>query len=249
MNNLNAVMQNLFNTVTKSGTVNDSYVKRITRFDALFTSIESIDDGFILTDVNDRSFNVTKYQLLGLVIENPAKLDSIAVRKGGVDNTMLSYSASDTKQAIVETSPASLLIDLLKDYYLTEQASLKAKLAKADIDGLLTVIANTGQLIVDDTSLDVSSIISLVNAAKYAEQLNKFVGCFATIKTDSEALETGNSKQLQVTLFDSEIVENKIVALYKATDLDSKTLINARLAALGFTGIKWTGNTSLTVNL
>jgi len=251
MNTLNETMQNLFNTVTKSGTINDSYVKRITRFDALFDSIESKEDGFLLTDINNVSFDVTKYQLLGLVLENPTKLDSYAIRKGGVDNTMLSYSVAAAKQVQTEESPLSLLINIIKQHNKDEICLLQVQqqTAMLSIESLLANIANGGTLKINNTIVDVSSVVSLLNLEKYKEQLNKFQGCFNPIKSDKESLETGSSKQLQVVLFDSEVIDNKIIALYKSNDDDSKTIINSRLTNLGFKGIKWSGKTSLSVDL
>lgn len=251
MKNLNTELQSLFNTVTKTGTVNDSYLKRITRFEALFTNFDEVENGFKLTGNDGVSFQVTKYQLLGLVIENPAKLDSIAVRKGGVDNTMLSYTAftSNDKQAVTTTTAESLLERAIKHALEDDISNLKTAYSKLSVYDSLLAISKGQDIAVNDTVINVDNIISFLNTEKYKEQLNKFTACFNSIKSDSEALETGNSKQLQVTLFDSEIVDNKIVALYKATDTESKSIINARLTRLGFTGIKWAGNTNLTVNL
>jgi len=251
MTNLNDAMQYLFNTVTKTGSVNDSYLKRITRFDALFTDFEDSDNGFKLTSNDGTTFNVSKYQLLGLVLENPLKLDSIAIRKGGVDNTMLSYSTNDNKQAKVDDSPLSLLINIIKQYNKDEIAVLQAEqqAAMQNINHILASIAHDGTLKINNDVIDVSSVVSLLNVEKYAEQLNKFTTCFNPAKSTLECTSTGNSKGLQVTLFDAEIVDNKIQALYKTTDDDSKPIINTRLIDLGFTGIKWSGKTSLSVDL
>ena len=248
MTNLNNVMQNLFNSVTKTGVVNDSYLKRITRFEALFTDFEDIDNGFKLTSNDNVTFNVSKYQLLGLVLENPAKLDSIAIRKGGVDNTMLSYSASSVTRK-VEVTPEALVVVMLKEYYEKEIAHLRRRLADSDIEAMLAVIEKTGTFVLDDNVQDVSEITGLLNAEKYKEQLNKFTACFNPAKSAAECTQTGNSKGLAITLFDAEIVDNKIIALYKATDTTSKEVINSRLVDLGFKSIKWLGKTSLSVDL
>ena len=249
MKNLTQELQARFNTVTKTGTVNDSFTKRVTRFDSLISSFDDVSEGFILTDSSTlESYEVTKYQLLGLVIENPAKLTSIAIKKGGVDNTMLSYSASSVARK-VEVTPESLVVGLLKAHYEAEIQNIRARLANSDIDSILGVIENTGTFSLDGNVQDVSEVTSLLNIEKYKEQLSKFEGCFKPAKSAAECTATGSSKGLQVTLFDAEIVDGKIQSLYKITDDTSKEVINSRLVDLGFKGIKWSGKTSLSVDL
>jgi len=249
MKNLTQELQARFNTVTKIGTVNDSFTKRVTRFDSLISSFDDVSEGFILTDSSTlESYEVTKYQLLGLVIENPAKLTSIAIKKGGVDNTMLSYSASTVTRK-VEVTPETLVVGMLKAHYEAEINHLRRRLATSDVEAILASIEKTGTFLLDDNVQDVSKITSLINIEKYKEQLNKFEGCFNPAKSAAECIQTGNSKGLQVTLFDAEIVDGKIQSLYKITDDTSKEVINARLVDLGFKGIKWLGKTSLSVDL
>ena len=250
-----------FNTLNSELATNANVIKAYNAFDSVVTESFFDSEGLLNYKLVANPLQVYKISYLQAItphlIKSEGFFSNSSILEGGVNSSFESWTKAKAKASSPAAPSASidtvesLTIEIVKDFFTQkiEDLIFRQESLLSDLDVLAESIKDKRELSIFGEIVDIRSVLNLLDAEKHAEELSKIKNCFRSQKTDVESILTGNSKGLTIKLLDAAIAEgSKIEVIYKDVDND-KPLVNQRLIDIGFTGIKWAGKTSLSVNL